>query len=134
MTSSARPSRDGWIVRPSALAVLRFKPLAEHFDQLWELVGAAGGPRGEHSDAAGISRSLRLRRVLISGELHDKEGRDEREGEGSAWTDHGQAWAPRSRGHAATAVCWLSTVAILFQPSILRNLICPLMPPSLEHP
>jgi enamine deaminase RidA (YjgF/YER057c/UK114 family) len=28
--------------------------------------------------------------------------------------------------HAATAVCWLSTAAILRQPSILRNLICPL--------
>jgi hypothetical protein len=28
--------------------------------------------------------------------------------------------------HAATAVCWLSTVAIFRQPSILRNLICPL--------
>src|SRR6266567_1653665 len=28
--------------------------------------------------------------------------------------------------HAATAVCWLSTAAIFRQPSILRNLICPL--------
>src|SRR5438445_13674709 len=28
--------------------------------------------------------------------------------------------------HAATAVCWLSTVAIFRQPSILRNPICPL--------
>src|SRR5437879_2415710 len=28
--------------------------------------------------------------------------------------------------HAATAVCWLSTEAIFRQPSILRNLICPL--------
>src|SRR5439155_11911804 len=28
--------------------------------------------------------------------------------------------------HAATAVCWLSTAGIFRQPSILRNLICPL--------
>jgi hypothetical protein len=28
--------------------------------------------------------------------------------------------------HAATAVCWLSTATIFRQPSILRNLICPL--------
>ena len=28
--------------------------------------------------------------------------------------------------HAATAVCWLSIAAIFRQPSILRNLICPL--------
>jgi hypothetical protein len=28
--------------------------------------------------------------------------------------------------HAATVVCRLSTVAIFCQPSILRNLICPL--------
>ena len=28
--------------------------------------------------------------------------------------------------HAATGICWLSTAAIFRQPSIWRNLICPL--------
>jgi hypothetical protein len=28
--------------------------------------------------------------------------------------------------HAATAVCWFNTAPIFCQPSILRNLICPL--------
>src|SRR5436189_387321 len=33
---------------------------------------------------------------------------------------------PGRGNHAATDVFWLSTVAIFRQPSILRNLICPL--------
>src|SRR5438477_2124869 len=40
----------------------------------------------------------------------------------------GDRWVPECSAcddHATTAVCWLSIAAIFRQPSILRNLICP---------
>ena len=40
--------------------------------------------------------------------------------------DEGGAAPSAYEDHAATVVCWLSTAAIFRQPSIRRNLICPL--------
>src|SRR6266481_7882551 len=61
--------------------------------------------------------------LRLGGERHgeeDAEGEDRRQG--SAWPN-----APRiQHDHAATAVCWLNTAAIFRQPSIFRNLVCPL--------
>src|SRR5438132_543858 len=37
-----------------------------------------------------------------------------------------RSYERRAKHHAATAACWLSTLAIFRHPSILRNLICPL--------
>ncbi len=53
--------------------------------------------------------------LRVGGARRGEEAEDEDDCERSAY-DH----------HAATAVCWLSTAAIFRQPSILRNLICPL--------
>src|SRR3989449_10846288 len=40
--------------------------------------------------------------------------------------DRAEAALQCPRHHAATDLCWLSTAPIFCQPSILRNLICPL--------
>ena len=55
------------------------------------------------------------RLLCLGGERSGEQGEGEDDCERSAY-DH----------QAATALCWLSTAAIFRQPSILRNLICPL--------
>src|SRR5262249_40989553 len=71
-----------------------------------------GGRRTEqkHAQASDFARRLRLR------------------GEGAGEDAEGEADRERNaRGvHGATAQCWVNTGAIFFQPSVLRNLICPL--------
>jgi len=83
------------------------QPLPERVEQ--------GRPigRGRHPKKTYARHLSRLLRV--GGERHGEKGEGEDDCERIAYDPH-----------AATAVCWLSTVAIFRQTSIRRNLICPL--------
>src|SRR5207302_6119165 len=75
------------------------------------------------AEAAEVREPEGLRRPLRVCPGRDDAGGGQRGEE--AEEDLGHAGSA-SAHHAATAVCWLSTVAIFRPPSILRNRICPL--------
>src|SRR5713226_1058847 len=80
------------------------------FERLGEKCTHLSGAREHVADPPGLSRLLPL-----DGERRGEDAEGEDSCERSAYDRH-----------AATPVCWLSTAAIFRQPSIRRNLICPL--------